>query len=257
MASTTNGSATLLPNTHAGKQVRNRLSEDRTLQALDHLLARIDTLDTAVENLSSIMQQAPGLVAIAGDTFDDVCQEADAKGINIDERLRNALDIAEKLTAPAMVEKLDAMLKLTDQLPGFVAMKVDSLDEMYADADAKGISVDERLGVALQMAEKLTAPAMVEKLDMMLQMSDQLPGLVAIATDSFDEYMSDSVDSGFDPKALAETVRAANHALTCAKAEPPTKVGGIFGMLRVMKDPDRQRGIGFLMNFLKHFGKNI
>ena len=35
-----------------------------------------------------------------------------------------ALAIAEKLTAPAMMEKMEGLLKLTDQLPGLAAIRV-------------------------------------------------------------------------------------------------------------------------------------
>lgn len=252
-----NGSATLLPDTEAGRQVRRRLTDEHTLQGLDHLLAKIDTLEKAVDNLAGMMAQGPGLMAMGADMLDETYREAEARGVNIDERLHGALALAEKLTAPAMMEKLESLLKLTDQLPGLVAMKVDALDEMYREADARGVSVDERLGATLQMVEKLTAPEMMEKLDSLLKLGDQMPGLVAMGVDILDEGMRDASKSGFDPASLVETAQAASRALTEAKAEPPANVGGIFAIFRVLRDPERQRGIGFLMNFLKYFGKNI
>lgn len=257
METNTNGSALTLPNTAAGKQVQARLSEERTLRALDHILARLDTLDGAVESLNTVMQQGPGLLAMGSDMVDEAYREADAKGVSIDERLKNALAIAEKLTAPAMVEKLDGLMETLDRLPGLVAMQADIVDEAYRSADARGVNIDERLKAGLDMAKKLTAPAMVEKLNGLIDSANQMPGIIAMAVDSIDETMRHANESGFDPKALAETASSANHALTKAKAEPPAKVGGIFGILRVLKDPDRQKGLGFLMNFLKHFGKNL
>ncbi len=199
METNNKASASFWPDTMAGKQVQTRLADDRTLQAIDHLLARIDTLEAAVDKLSTLMHQGPGLVAMAGDM----------------------------------------------------------LDETYRSADARGVSIEERLGTALGMAEKLTAPAMAEKLDGLLTITDQLPGLIAMTMDTYDEGMKQAFDNGFDPRTLMETASAANTALTNAKGEPPVKVGGIFGLLRLLKDPDRQKGLGFLMNFLKHFGRNI
>ncbi|HFA47685.1 MAG TPA: hypothetical protein ENJ95_01560, partial [Bacteroidetes bacterium] len=187
MDTNTNGATASWSETEAGKKVMARFSEERTLNAIDHLLARIDTLDKAVENLTTFMRQGPGLVAMKVDMVDEMYREADAKGVNIDERLKGALDIAEKLTAPEMVEKLDGLLKLADQMPGLVAMKVDMLDEAYREADAKGVNIDERLGAALNIAEKLTAPEMVEKLDGLLKLADQMPGLVAMKVDMLDE----------------------------------------------------------------------
>lgn len=192
-------SASFWPASTAGKQVQARLADDRTLEAIDHLLARIDTLEAAVDQLSMLMRQGPGLVAMAGDM----------------------------------------------------------VDETYRKADANGVNIEERLGTALQMAEQLTTPAMAEKLDGLVTISNQLPGLIAMTVDMYDEGMKRAFDNGFDPRSLMETASAANTALTNAKAEPPAKVGGIFGLLRLIKDPDRQKGLGFLMNFLKHFGRHV
>lgn len=199
METNNSASASFWPDSRAGKQVQARLTDDRTLEAIDHLLARIDTLEAAVDQLSMLMRQGPGLVAMAGDM----------------------------------------------------------VDETYRKADANGVNIEERLGTALQMAEKLTTPAMAEKLEGLVTISNQLPGLVAMTVDMYDEGMKRAFDNGFDPRTLMETAGAANTALTNAKAEPPAKVGGIFGLLRLIKDPDRQKGLGFLMNFLKHFGRNI
>lgn len=187
------------PDTDAAKQVQARLTEDRTLQAIDYLLQRIDTLERAVESLNGLMQQGPGLIAMAGDMADEAYQKASEKGINI----------------------------------------------------------EERLGVALQLAEKFTNSSMLEKVDGLAKLADQMPGLVAMTMDMVDEQMRVAMNNGFDAKALADTATAANRALTKAKAEEPAKIGGIFGLMRALKDPDRQKGLGFLMNFLKHFGKNI
>ncbi len=199
METHTNGTSTVWPETEAGKRVKARLAEDRTLEAFDRLLQRIDTLETAVTNLTLLMQQGPGLMAMAGDM----------------------------------------------------------VDEAYREADAQGVRLDERFGVALQLAEKVTQPQVAEKLDALLKVGDQLPGMIAMTVDMMDEGMRKAIANGFDPQTLADTASAANSALTKAKAEAPAKVGGVFGLLRSLKDPDRQKGLGFLMNFLKHFGRNI
>ena len=60
------------------------------------------------------MQTGPGMVAMVTDMADEAYREADASGISIDERLSNALQLAEKLTAPTMIKKLDGFLKFAD-----------------------------------------------------------------------------------------------------------------------------------------------
>lgn len=257
MDAQTNGASNVWPETDAGRRLQARLSEDRTLEALDRLLQRIETLESAVANLTVLMQQGPGLVAMAGDMVDEAYRKSDEAGISIDARLKNALFIAEKLTAPKMVDQLDRLLSFTNQLPGLMAMQADIVDETYRKADANGVNLDQRLGVALQLAEKLTQPQVAEKVTALVDMGEQLPGMMAMTIDMVDEGMKKAIANGFDPQTLADTASAANTALTKAKAEAPAKVGGIFGLLKLIKDPDRQKGLGFLMNFLKHFGRNI
>lgn len=254
-----NGNGTSAPWTEseAGQQVQARLSEPRTLEAIDHLLQRIDTLESAVDRLGDAMRQGPGMVAMVGDMVDETYRQADARGVSIDARLKSALTIAEKLTAPEMVAKIDGLIKMTDQLPGMLAMVGDMADETYRQADSRGVSIDQRLGVALKMAEQLTAPEMAEKLDNALQLANQMPGMVAMMVDMVDEGVKNALDNGFNPQTLSRVAGTANTALTKAYAEPPAKVGGIFGLLRAIKDPDRQKGLGFLLNFLKHFGQNL
>ena len=194
-----NGQTLSWAQTDAGKRVQAQLADERTLIAIERLLGRMETLEKAVENLAGLAAQGPGMMAMLGDMADEAYREADEQGVNLEERLR----------------------------------------------------------VAYQMAEKLTHPSMLEKVDQVLQLSDQLPGLVAMTIDSVDEGMQRAVDNGFDPKTLLEVASATNTALTKANAEPPTPVGGIFSLLRALKDPDRQKAMGFLMSFLQHFGRQL
>ena len=252
-----NGKPTAWTTTQAGQNLQKRLTDVQTLNSLDGLLAKIDSLEKAVSNLTTMMQKGPGMVAMVTDMADETYQKAAANGVSIEDRLGNAVSLAEKLTAPAMVEKLNGLMGLADQAPGLVAMTMDMVDEGYRKADASGVNIEDRLGNAVSLAEKLTAPAMVEKLNGLMSLADQAPGLVAMTMDMVDEGMKDAIDKGFDLKTLGEIAGASNRALTAAKAEPPAKIGGMFGILRVLKDKDRQKGLGFLMNFLKHLGRNL
>lgn len=93
-------------------------------------------------------------------------------------------------------------MTLADQAPGLIAMTGDMVDEAYRQADTRGVRIDQRLGTALALAEKLTDPAMVEKLDGVLVLSDQLPGLVAMGVDTLDEGMRQARENGLHPEAL-------------------------------------------------------
>lgn len=193
-----NGVAANWEDTPAGRQVQARLSEERTLLAIDRLLARLDTIEEAVKGLEQTMHQAPGMVA----------------------------------------------------------MVTDMADEAYRKADAKGIAVEARLNNALVMAEKLTRPEMVTKLNDLIAMSDQLPGIVAMAVDTLDEGLRKARENGLEPEALVDWAGQFGTAMRAAQNEPTQKMG-LFGMMRALNDPDRQKALSFSLNFLKHLGKQM
>lgn len=252
-----NNGATTWQALDAGQQLQNTLKDERILSGLDHLLQRIDTLENAVNKLTVVMEQGPGMVSMVADMADDTYRKAAADGVDLEQRLHNALSIAEKLTAPAMVEKLNTVLEFTDQAPGLISIGMDAVDDQLRRASANGVDVEERLKNALHVAEKLTAPEMTEKLDQLLILADQAPGLIAMAADSFDEQMKKLNLSTIDVDGLLEIARQASVAVSDAKQMPEAKVGGIFSMLRTMKDPDRQKAIGFVMNIAKAYGKQL
>jgi uncharacterized protein YjgD (DUF1641 family) len=195
----TNGKATDWLSSAAGQQVQSRLSEERTLQAIDHLLQRIDTLEAAVERLAVVMHQGPGFVSMATDMVDDQVRRAKENGIYLDERMNNALVLAEKLTAPETTEQITKLLEFARQAPGMISM----------------------------------------------------------VTNIIDDSMANSIKKGYDPQALFRLAGTANTALAQSIQDPPKKVGGIFSMLRALRDPDRQRGISFLLSFLKNWGSKM
>ncbi len=193
-----NGASASWEDTPAGRQVQARLSEERTLLAIDRLLARLDTVEEAVKGLEQTMQQGPGMVAMVADMADEAYRSADANGVSIDDRLKNALTLAEQLTHPDMVQKLNDLVSLTNQLPGIVAMAVDTVDE----------------------------------------------------------GMRTARDNGLEPETLVDWAGQFGRAMREAKNEPVSKVG-LFGMIRALNDPDRQKALGFSLNFLKHLGKQM
>ncbi|MEZ5040988.1 MAG: DUF1641 domain-containing protein [Saprospiraceae bacterium] len=183
----------------AGQQLQKRLNSEKTIKSLDHLLERMDTLEAAIDRLGTILDQGPGMLSMATDMVDEAYQRSAEKGVNLEMRLSNALHAAEQLTAPATIDKLDQLLAFSDQLPGLMAMMMDTVDEEVMKARDKGLD--------------------------------------------------------FQP--LKETGIKAATALAKAAEMPPARIGGIFGLMRELKDPDRQKALGFLMNFAKAFGKEM
>lgn len=299
--------------TAVGQQLEERLTSEKTLKALDHILERIETIEKAVDGLSTAMSQGPGLISMAADVVDETYANASANGIDIHDRLQAALNIADKLTSPEMVEKLDGLFKFVDQAPGMISMTADIVDEQYRNATSRGVDIDKRLQVALEMAERLTAPEMVEKLNSlfdlvdqapgmvsmvadiadetyqnavkkgididkrlqaaiemsekitapetiekfngMLEMADQLPGMMAMMLDTFDAEIRKAVNEGLDLDAIKDFLGGLTMAISKASEMPPAKVGGPIGLMKTMKDADRQKSLSFLMDFAKAFGQ--
>ncbi len=175
-----------------------KLNEPKTIAALTRLLDRIDSLEETVGKLATAVEQMPGMMAMAADTVDGAYKQAAEQGIDVDARLRTTLELAEKLTAPAMVARLDGLLALAEQAPGLAAMTADAVDDAYKQAAVRGVDVDARLRAGLEIAEKLTAPEMVERLDGLLTMAEQAPGLAAMTADAVDDAYKQAAARGVD-----------------------------------------------------------
>ena len=266
-----------------------RLNEPQTAAALNRLLDRIETLEQTVGRLADVLEQAPGMVAMVGDMADETVRQAAARGVNVEERLKTALALAERLTAEETAVKLNQLLDLADQLPGTLAMMGDMMDETIRRAASNGVDIEARLRAGLTMAEKLTAPEMVAKLDQLLAMADQAPGMIAMMGDIVDESIRRAGESGInieamvrqgaragakfsalmeseefdalmesgilDPEAVA-SVGKVGRALIASQQQPLEPVG-LFGLLSAMRDPNMQRALGFLATFGAEFGKQI
>lgn len=210
-------------------RLEDRLNNPDTAQALNRLLDRLDTIEEAVAKLDALMTQGPAMAAMVTDMADDVYREADAAGVDLDERLRLTLQLAERLTAPRTVEvltqlmdrmdDLEQLIALGEQAPGFIAMMVDTFDTLHHRAVAAGHDPEQMI------RRSLTA-------------------------------LTHVLESGAaDPKTF-EIIGSAGDALAESSQEAPPEVG-LFGLLRAMRDPDMRRALGFLTEFGKRFGKEL
>lgn len=329
--------------TEAGKALESRLNEEQVVSAMNRILDRLDVIESSlntlhdapgmismvtdmtdaavrsasdrgldiderlrsalaiaekltapvmvekIDNLIAAIDQAPSTISMVADIADSTVRSASDRGVDIDERLRSALTIAEKLTAPSMVEKINALVDAADQTSGMVSMTVDIIDDTVKTAAEKGVDINERLESALVLAEKLTAPQVVTQINGMLDMLNQSSGVIAMAADSFDGIMQAAIERGVDPQEFMtqlfsvttklaqlmstdemkeivdggifdvgtlKIIGAASAALVESN-EAPTKKVGLFGMMREMKNTDMQKALGFLTTFGRLFGKKL
>lgn len=213
---------------------------------------RLSRIESMLEQITNQMNQAPSLISIATDAIDEKIRQSRATGVDFEERLQNAADLLVRLTDPQLYQTLSGFLDFAEQAPGLIAMTADMADEAIIKAN-EGIPINDRLSAGLSLVTKLTEPDMAEKIKNLIELSDQLPGLIAMTVDSMDEAMRDN--KLLDPANL-RFVKSLSEAHTESLTDPP-KIGGIFGMLRALKDPDRQKALGYLMNVLKNLGKKL
>lgn len=157
-------------------------------------------------------------------------------------------------TLEAAVDKLAVAM---EQGPGLVSMAADTVDETIRQAAQRGVYMEDRVQNTIHLLEKLTRPEVTQQLSALLNLAEQAPGLIAMGMDTLDEQMRQAGENGVDLQQIAKLTGSATAALSEAGQQAPAKVGGIFGLLRALSDKDRQKGLGFLMNFLKLFGQKI
>ena len=185
-------------NTNGATSLQLRLNEPMTNAALNRLLDRVETLEKAVSRLADLLEQAPGMAAMVGDMADEQLRQAKGRGVEIDQRLKTALALAERLTAPEMVAKINHLLDLADQAPQAVAMVGDMVDGTFRQVTMRGVDIDQRLRTALALAERLTAPEMVANINQLLDLADQAPQAMAMIGDMVDGTFRQAAMRGVD-----------------------------------------------------------
>lgn len=229
------------PNGNGMAAIRRRLDDPETGERIGRLLDRLDQIENVLDRVEMLSSTLPGAIAAAADTFDDLAARGQEKGVDIDERVAGALELADRLTEPKTVkvlselvgkiDQLQGLLDLADQAPGMMAAVVDTVDHVFQRAEAAGIDVDARLRSTYGLGEKLTAPATVDALGAVLD-----PGAVSVV--------------GMLGATLAQ---CRNECLS--RPEPPS--AGALDLFRLSRSPDGKRAIAFLVNFGRIWGQGI
>lgn len=231
--------------------------------------------------------------------------------VQISER---SMSITERLNQPqtqAMLhrlldhaEELDKLLQAAHELPNLVAIAVDLFDSLARQAAEQGIDLEQRAADILTLVKKLTEPQNMQALSKLVDhlpklqqaagMADELPNLVSIAVDTFDEWAADLKQEGIEleeslrngihaalylggkirkqeldrlgyllqsdvlSQPSVETVSLAGSALSSCRQgsceHPVPQRLGLFGLFKAARDPNTQRALAFAVQFSKCFG---
>ena len=212
--------------TNGTNALEKRLQDPSTRETLTRLLEKLDAIEEAVDVLDRLEHQLPALVQTTADVVDEELTRAADRGVVLDERAGEALHLAEKLTEPETVEvlttlidrldRLEELAALADQVPDAAMVTVDTIDDALTRAADRGVVVDERAREGLRLLETITEPETAAALEQVLDRSDQLAELAALAEDApaaiatvvdiLDAEYARAAAQGYDPE---QTLRQA------------------------------------------------
>jgi uncharacterized protein YjgD (DUF1641 family) len=196
-------------------------------ELLQRIDARLERIEQRLAKLDPLLEAAPGLVAVLGDTFDEFSDQVG----DLDERVRAALHLLERATRPKTLKQLEAALDIVESAPGLVAMLGDSFDEFATSLAERGVPLDQ------------IVPELVKSLELLIDLltNEQVRQLLAS-----DLLLPNAITAlGTAARALA----VAQHTRT----EPL----GLLGALRAMSEPEVQRAVGFALDVARRFGANL
>jgi uncharacterized protein YjgD (DUF1641 family) len=214
------------------------VAPDPLLAALARLEQRLSVIE---QRLDHVTRSAPAVAAFAVDSFDDAARALQARGVDLEERMRNATLTLERLTSNETTQLLARVLELAHDAPLTLATLVDGLDWHLAALRDRGVDIEQRLQVLAKVAERLTTPA---ALGMAETLVEHLPNL--------DRLMS----SGLLGAGPIDVVSKAGAALSEAQQTAPAPVGA-FGLLRALSDYGVRHALGFALAFLRSFGRSL
>lgn len=222
-----------------------------TQNSVEDRLARIENM---LEKISQGVGQAPTMLAMATDSIDELINAESEGCIRFENSLSNGLNLLRRLSEPKIHSALSQLLNTLEQGPGLVSMIMDSMDSTIEKANQGSVRLDDRFNGLAKLLAQISDPKMLDKLDGLFDLVDQSSGLTAMVMDSLDEIMTGQ--SILDDKNF-ELIKKLGAAVSEARDQTPAEIGGIWSLMRIIKDPERQKALGFLMNILKQFGKKI
>jgi hypothetical protein len=218
--------SSLYPSSVSGPEVA-AVRPPNQLELLQRIDARLEHIEARLSKLDPLIDAAPGLLALAGDSFDEFARELG----DLDDRVRAAARLAERVTRPETLVQLHAALDLLESLPGVVAMAGDAFDEFANDAAARGVPLDQIVPELRRVFEAMLQLLTSTQITQLLGSPLLLPGTI-------------------------DALGTAARAMAAAAQAPETKLG-LFGTLKALREPEVQRAVGFAVDFARRFGTNV
>ncbi len=248
----------------AQEQLLARLGEERTVEALNRLLDRIEVIAFAVEALDGFLGRAEVVAENVAESMADLRTLAASPGTGdvigkLPQLARAGSQLADVTAQPgfqrlvqsgllerlgdqatidklgALLERLDVALLALDSLDGFLRRSDEISQALSDDVDELR---DSTKPTVLRAKEVLAAiPALVEAGETLVQ-----SGMLERKTVSVLGTIGRSAAQSFDE---AKAQKGAPQHL------------GVFGLLRALRDPDIARAIDFALRVSKAYGQSL
>ncbi|MBF2052989.1 MAG: DUF1641 domain-containing protein [Candidatus Sericytochromatia bacterium] len=197
---------------------------DLILDQLQRLDQRLDTLEARFEQQQKALQEVPGMLAVAGNTLDELYLKLQAEGLDLltaQEQLQQvgltALEPQNLGALQDILQQLPALaepLSLAKDMLGTVASLVNTLDGFYMDQIQSRPRNQQALFALLERVRTL------------------------------------------EPAALAETAAGLHDAFYQSLAAAPQQPAmGVFALLKQLKDPEIQRLLAFALLLSRQLGQ--
>ncbi|WP_237226801.1 DUF1641 domain-containing protein [Rubinisphaera sp. JC750] len=227
----------------AEPSLADRLNRPETQAMLHRLLDRAEDL----ERILAVTSELPNLLAVATDLFDAFAADARKRGINLEQRGSQLLDLFEQVTQPENLKALQQLSTCLPQLaqagqlaassPDLLATVTDIFDEWARNVKADGIDLEESVRNGLYAALYLGGQIRRDEIDRLGYL---------LRSDVLSEHSVTAV--GLAGSALSSCQQG-----TCEHPVPERV--GVLGLLAAARDPNTQRALSFAVRFGKCFGR--
>lgn len=221
------------------------MSDERVLAILERLEARLDRLERRFEGLAILSEQSMPVAATAMDAFDDRVAALQERGVDVEERFSQLVELIERLTEPSSTRAANRALDLALETEGFTAMVVDIFDDTAAALADRGVDLDHRLHTGLAALDFLTRPELVTLLSMVARHAEPL-----------NEALTRAMEHGLLDPGSIDMVGALGRALQDARRTRHAPVGAL-GLFRSLSDPDFGRALAFGQAVARSFVNRI
>lgn len=263
------------------RQLLQRLNDPEVAAGLNQLLDRLDTMAFMTQSVDGFLRRGETIADSVTAAVDEV-RPRDPEQINrILERAPHMMQtglrladaagemdvtgmqqsrVLQRLTDP---ETLKAINQLLDRLP-LLAFLTESLEGFLERGDTVADSIAGMVkDLNLQDLDSAKLEQWRDLFNNMREAGEQLleSGLLHDGFPQVIEAGKGMVESGMLDKGVVNTLgelgKASTETYHEVVSKPIEPVGGIFGLMRAVKDPDVQKTMGFAFAFAKAFAKHI